>query len=319
MEELLPVNRKQISVADFAGRYRDLSYVTEITEPAIGHKHFLDSPRVQKLGLALSGFAGKIHKGRIQIFGNSERNFLDRLSDAEIVAAFERLDRENISCILVTAGIEPDERLVDLSRNNSIPLFCVDSPSSEVITTLTKLLGEMLAPSTTIHGVLVSVFGVGVLLLGESGIGKSECALDLIGRGQRLISDDAVVLDRVGNNLIGKAPETIRDFLEIRGLGVINARELFGVSALAPSAKVELCINFGLLSESSSRDRLGLDQTYFEAMGASVPRYDIPVTPGRNLATLVEAAVRVYVSRRSGSAGVEQLVARHDEALSVTK
>lgn len=319
MEELLSVNRKQISVADFAGRYRDLSDITEITEPAIGHKHFLDSPRVQKLGLALSGFAGKIHKGRIQIFGNSERNFLDRLSAAEIATAFERLDRENISCILVTAGIAPDERLVDLSQKNDIPLYCVDSPSSEVITTLTKLLGEMLAPSTTIHGVLVSVFGVGVLLLGESGIGKSECALDLIGRGQRLISDDAVVLDRVGNNLIGKAPETIRDFLEIRGLGVINARELFGVSALAPSAKVELCINFGLLSVSSSRDRLGLEQTFFEAMGTNVPRYDIPVTPGRNLATLVEAAVRVYVSRRSGSAGVEELVARHDEALSVTK
>lgn len=318
MEQHQSDSKCNVSVADFAGRYRDLSEITEITEPAIGHKHFLDSPRVQKLGLALSGFAGKIHKGRIQIFGNSERNFLDRLSSAEIDAAFDRLDRENISCILVTAGIEPDESLIKLSKENEIPLFCVGSPSSEVITTLTKLLGELLAPTTTIHGVLVSVFGVGVLLLGESGVGKSECALDLIGRGQRLISDDAVALARIGNNLIGKAPETIRDFLEIRGLGVINARDLFGVSALAATARVELCINLCLFSDAA-RDRLGLEQTYFKALDIEVPRYDIPVMPGRNLATLVEAAVRVYVSRRSGSAGVEELVARHDAALSVTK
>jgi HPr kinase/phosphorylase len=319
MEDLLPTNRKQISVADFAGRYRDLFYITELSEPAVGHKHFLDSPRVQKLGLALSGFAGRIHKGRIQIYGNSERTFLDRLSTTDIDAAFARLDRDNISCILVTADIEPDERLVSFAQQNEIPLFRVVSPSSEVITALTKLLGEMLAPSTTVHGVLVSVLGVGVLLLGESGIGKSECALDLIGRGQRLISDDAVVLERIGNNLIGKAPETIRDFLEIRGLGVINARELFGVSALASSARIELCINLCLLSETASADRLGLEQTFFEALEIEIPKYDIPVMPGRNLATLVEAAVRVYVSRRSGSAGVEELVERHNATLSLTK
>lgn len=319
MQESSSIPDKTVSVADFAGRFRENFGIAEISEPAVGHDHFLDSSRVQKLGLALSGFAGKIHKGRVQIFGNSERNFLARLSPSEIDIAFERLDVENISNIIVTAGIVPDERLVALCSSNSIPLFSTDLPSSEVISHISRILGEMLAPSTTIHGVLVSVFGVGVLLLGESGIGKSECALDLISRGQRLIADDAVHLQRIDSTLVGTAPETIRDFLEIRGLGVINARELFGVSALATAAKVELCINFCLLSDTDATDRLGLEQTFFTSLDILVPKYDLPVTPGRNLATLVEAAVRVYVSRRSGSSGVDELVERHTAALSVTK
>lgn len=278
-------------------------------------RHFLNSSRVQKLGLALSGFAGKVHRGRIQIYGNSERSYLERLSAEELSSAYARLDRENISCIVVTAGIEPTKDLREFASQNGIPLLTTPTPSSDTIAAIAEVLAESLAPERTLHGTLINVFGIGVLILGESGIGKSECALDLISRGHRLISDDSVRVKQIGERIIGSAPENIRDYLEIRGLGIINARELFGVSALSPLAEVRFCIEFTELSEASNNDRLGLEPKVEKILGASIQKYAIPVRPGRNLATLVEAAVRVFVSRLGGPTAVERLITQHNESL----
>lgn len=172
-----------------------------------------------------------------------------------------------------------------------------------------------LAPPTIIHGVMMEVFGVGILIVGESGVGKSECALDLITRGHRLVSDDAVALNRIGDEIRAKAPESIRDFLEIRGIGIINAREVFGASALADSATLKLCVEFASPAESGPVDRLETDAAAFELLGLPTARFAVPVTPGRSLATLVETAVRVFLSREAGAAPVEDLIARHQNAL----
>ena len=277
--------------------------------------HSLDSPRVQKLGLALSGFTHRIHPGRIQIYGNSEAYFFSNLSANEISTAIDRLDAKNISCILVTASNNPPERFREFARKNKIPLLRTSIASSEAINAVARILGFELAPQQTVHGVLIEVFGIGTILIGESGIGKSECALDLIGRGHRLISDDSVVLRRIGDRLIGAAPDITRDHLEIRGLGIINARELFGVSALGRETNVALCIEFVGDSEESHFDRLGFESGSFSALGIDIHKFVFPVRPGRNLATLSETAVRVFVSNRKAGGAAHELIARHDKAL----
>ena len=309
---------RSITIAELVAILSSRLPIATESSPEVLARHFLKSSRVQKLGLALSGFAGKIHRGRVQIYGNSERSYLERLTPDEVAAAYGRLDRENISCIFVTAGIKPTVDLSSFAAENEIPLITTPTPSSDTIAALAEVLAEALAPERTLHGTLVNVFGIGVLITGESGIGKSECALDLISRGHRLISDDAVRVKHIGERIIGSAPDNIRDYLEIRGLGIINARELFGVSALSPSAEVRFCIAFTELSATANNDRLGLEPGVEPILGVDVQKYEIPVRPGRNLATLVEAAVRVFVSRLGGAKAVEKLIAQHDQAVGVT-
>lgn len=305
---------RRVSIAEFVKAISGRLKVRALSSDEVLKSHHLSSSRVQKLGLALSGFAEKIHSGRVQIYGNSERSYLSRLSSDEIERAFDRLDKQNISCILVTAGVDAPPPLADFADSHSVPLLSTPLPSSEAITAIAGALAECLAPETTIHGTLMEVYGIGVLILGESGIGKSECALDLITRGHRLISDDSVRIRRVAEMLHGSAPEGIRDFLEIRGLGIINARDLFGVSALSPSTYIRFCIEFSELAAPVA-DRLGLELGQVSILGHSVQKYPLPVRPGRNLATLVEAAVRVFVSRQEGPNAVEKLISGHNAAV----
>lgn len=304
---------RSISIGEFIDAISDRHPVSTVSSSGILSRHSLTSSRVQKLGLALSGFADKIHRGRIQIYGNSERSYVERLAPGQVDEAYRRLDRTNISCILVTAGIAPTVELKDFCETNSIPLLSTPIPSSDAIAAVSSILSDKLAPEVTIHGTLMEVFGIGVLIVGDSGIGKSECALDLITRGHRLISDDSVKIREVGERLIGEAPASIRDFIEIRGLGIINARELFGVSALSPSTEIRFCIEFSEVQNST--DRLGLEPNTLTLLGSSIQKYPLPVTPGRNLATLVEASVRVFVSSQDGPMAVEKLISEHSSAL----
>ncbi len=307
---------RSISVSDFLDAISERHPVSSLSSQAALSEHYLTSSRVQKLGLALSGFADKIHKGRIQIYGNSERSYISRLSDIQVSEAYARLDKENISCILITAGIEATEELVEFSEASSIPILATTIPSSDAITAVSNVLSERLAPEVTIHGTLMEVFGIGVLIVGDSGIGKSECALDLITRGHRLISDDSVRIREVGEKLVGDAPSSIRDFIEIRGLGIINAKELFGVSALSPSVEIRFCIEFS--EERLGGDRLGLEPNVMPLLKSRIQKYPLPVKPGRNLATLVEASVRVFVSSQDGPKAVENLLHGHANAMNAT-
>src|SRR5215203_335370 len=307
---------RRISVAEFVALVGDRLRIEVISEPSILTSHYLQSPRVQKLGLALSGFADKIHKGRIQIYGNSERSYFDKLTHLERDESISRLDRENISCILITAGVKTPGQLSAFALENKIPLLRTNTPSSESISTIAGVLSEALAPESTIHGVLLEVFGIGVLIVGESGIGKSECALDLITRGHRLIADDTVEVRRTGETaIIGTCPDLTRFHMEVRGLGVINIRDLFGVAATRISKRVELVVQLERWDPTREYDRLGLDEKTYELFQVKVPVIHMPVAPGRSLAILVEVAARNQLLRSRGLNAARDLAQRLERQL----
>jgi HPr kinase/phosphorylase len=269
-------------------------------------------PRIQKLGLALAGFTHYVHAGRVQIVGQSELWFLNQLTPERRREAIANLELEKISCVLVTKGLMPPAELVEAAEAAGLPLIQTPLVSSVAINAVTEYLEEALAPCETRHGVLLDLYDLGVLIEGKSGVGKSECALDLIMRGHQLVADDTVEVRRKrAGLLIGSAPELLREHMEIRGLGILNVRELFGVSAVSGPKQIGLNIRLERWSEAREVDRLGLDARTVEILGVEVPHFLLPVSPGRNLATLVETAVRVHLLRARGYNAAEQFVARH--------
>ncbi len=276
----------------------------------------LTTPRIQKLGLALAGFTHYLHSGRLQIVGQTEISYLDELKPERRSEVIRNLLLERIACVLITKGLQPPPELIAEAEEFSLPLLSTPIVSSIAITVVTDYLQERLAPLAVRHGVLLDIYGLGVLLEGSSGIGKSECALDLVAHGHRLVSDDVVEVRRIGTErLLGTAPELLREHLEIRGLGIINIRDLYGVSAISTSKNIDLSIRLERWDEASEVDRLGIDAQAVEILGVSVPQVLIPVSPGRNLSTLVETAVRVQLLRLRGYDAARAFVARHSEML----
>jgi HPr kinase/phosphorylase len=276
----------------------------------------LTVPRIQKLGLALAGFAHYVHPGRLQIVGQSEIWFLGQLESEARRDRISHLSLEQIACVLITKGLEPPSELLIAADIAHMPLLRTPIVSSAAITLVTESLQKALAPRTVLHGVLLDLYGLGVLIEGASGIGKSECALDLITRGHRLVSDDVIEVQRISaDKLNGSAPELLREHLEIRGLGIINIRDLFGVSSISSAAKLDLSIRLERWEDAGDVDRLGIDSRTIEILGVGVPQVLIPVSPGRNLATLVETAVRVQLLKLRGYDAAQTFVARHTEMI----
>jgi HPr kinase/phosphorylase len=279
-------------------------------------KKIINSPRIQKLGLALAGFAHYIHAGRIQIVGQSEISYLMQLERDKRIEAICNLDLEKICCILTTKNLNPPQELIDIADERDLPIVGTSQVSSKAIGMISSFLEEILAPQVTLHGVLMGMYGMGIFMLGDSGIGKSECALDLIARGHHLISDDTVLIKKIGDKLEGTSPELTYEHLEIRGLGIINIRDLFGVSAIGKSKQIELLIEFKRWADVPEIDRLGLDTQEFEIFGIKVSKFVLPVSAGRNLSTLVETAVRVYLLRTAGFNAAQKLIEKHTTLVS---
>ncbi|MGE5812878.1 MAG: HPr(Ser) kinase/phosphatase [Acidobacteriota bacterium] len=271
----------------------------------------ITSPHIQKTGLALAGFDQFLRPGRVLIFGESEVRYLEGLpSEARREAASRVLARE-IPCVVVTNGLAPPAELAEEAARLSVPLLLTSLPTPTAIAKITARLESHLAVRGMIHGVLMDVLGLGVLVVGDSGIGKSECALDLIVRGHRLVADDTVELRRRGENVVlGSCPELTRYHMEIRGLGVINIRDLFGVAATRSSKRVELVVQLERWDPVREYDRLGLDEERFDVLGVSVPMIRMPVAPGRNLAILVEVAARNQLLRVRGHHAARELADR---------
>lgn len=278
-------------------------------------KRFIDSDRIQKLGLALAGYTHYIHKGRLQIIGQSETSYLRQLDPVQREEAVRNLDLEKICCVLVTKGLRLPNAITSALRAASIPTLRTDAVSSTAIGEVSNFLQRTLAPSITLHGVFLGMYGIGVLLLGESGIGKSECALDLVTKGYRLISDDAVVVKKIGDVLEGSSPPLTRGHLEIRGLGILNIRDLFGVSAVEASKDIDLCIELRRWGKMEEVDRLGLETDEQEIFGISIPKYVLPVSSGRNITTLVETAARMHLHKVSGHDAARKLIEKHSKAV----
>jgi HPr kinase/phosphorylase len=283
---------------------------------ANGLERHITSPYIQKTGLALAGFHEYLQPGRILLFGESEVRFLESLDAAARTHALAKCFNSELPCLLVTGGAElPPEVAVEGERAN-VPILRTPVPTAAAIGKLTAMLEDRLAHREIIHGVLVDILGLGVLIVGESGIGKSECALDLVVRGHRLVADDTVEVRRRSESIvIGSCPEITRHHMEVRGLGLINIRDLFGVASTRTSKRVELVVQLERWEEGHEYDRLGLDEAQYDLIGLKVPLIRMPVAPGRNLAILVEVAARNQLLRMRGINAARELVARLDATL----
>ena len=271
--------------------------------------------RVQKPGLAMTGYVDFVQPGRVQVLGASELSYLATLSETDRVERLAVLCSCPLACIAVTKGLEIPDGLAELCSGRGIPLLRSPLLSSTFIDRLNVFLDAHLAPRTIVHGVLMDVFGVGVLLVGPSGIGKSECALDLVVRGHRMVSDDVVeIRRRAGKILVGRGPEVIRHHMEVRGLGIINIAHLFGVAATRHRKRVELVIEFEHWRTDHDYDRLGLDVETHEILGMELPRVRLPVASGRSLSDLVEVTARNLLLRLKGFSAAEDLTRRLAEA-----
>lgn len=268
----------------------------------------ITSDRLQKFGLAVSGATDRIRSGRIQMIGGFETAYFDRLSGKERTDLLNTLDAGKIPCIVITKGIKPFNELLEFAGRHSIPLLTTPEVSSKVTGILTDILTERLATEIALHGVLLEIDGVGVFITGESGIGKSECALDLVSRGHRLVSDDSVRVRRIGKRLTGSSPEVTFEYLEIRGLGIVNVRELFGISSVCESMSIDLCIELRKWEDAGTIDRIGSNPLEEDILGIKRPKFIFPVRPGRNLSNLTETAVKIFLARKAGNNAAEQLV-----------
>jgi HPr kinase/phosphorylase len=281
-----------------------------------GLERTIASPHIQKTGLALAGFHEYLHPARVLVFGESEVRYLETLDrDARmntLAAAFTH----DIPCVLITGGWTPPVDLLAAADRYNIPLLRTPVTTPVAIARIGSLLDEALAVREVIHGVLMDILGLGVLIVGDSGIGKSECALDLIVRGHRLVADDTVeVRRRRETAVVGTCPELTRHHMEVRGIGVINIRDLFGIASTRATKTVELVVRLERWAPSREYDRLGLDENVHELMGVKVPLICMPVAPGRNLAILVEVAARNQILRSRGLNAARDLVSRLEQRL----
>jgi HPr kinase/phosphorylase len=288
----------------------------ELLAGADGLHRVITSPHIQKTGLALAGFHEYLKAGRVLIFGESEIRYLESLETAARVGSLRLALTLDFPCVLITGGFTPPIELMLEAERARVPLLKTATATPTAIAKLASILEDSLAERTIMHAVLMDVLGLGVLIVGESGIGKSECALDLIVRGHRLVADDTVeVRRRQEAILIGTCPELTRHHMELRGLGVINVTDLFGIASTRSSKRVELVVQLERWDPTREYERLGLDDDFFEILGLRVPLIRMPVAPGRNIAILVEVAARNQLLRSKGHHAARALAERLEETL----
>ena len=256
---------------------------------------------ISRPGIQLSGYFDHFDPVRLQVMGNVEMSYLARLDETERTRILDRLFSYKFPALLITRNIAPGPICVEMAKKHNVTLLRSSDPTSTITSAIIAYLKAELAPRITRHGVLMEVYGEGVFLTGESGIGKSETAIELLKRGHRLIADDAVEIKKVsGNSLIGTAPEVIRDYIELRGIGIFNVAKLFGMGAVKIENEINLVVNIVPWNTHEVYDRLGLEDQYTEILGVKIPMNTIPVTPGRNLAVILEVAAMNNRQRKFG-------------------
>lgn len=256
---------------------------------------------VSRPGLQLTGFLDHFDPMRLQVLGNVEMGYLSKRTDEERAYIFDRLFSYKVPALLYARNFEPSPQCLAMAKKHNITILRSKEPTSAIVSSIITYLKSALAPRITRHGVLVEAYGEGILLIGDSGIGKSEAALELVKRGHRLIADDAVEIKKVStNSLVGTAPALIRNYIELRGIGIINVAKLFGIGAIKADNEINLVVNIVPWNNHEVYDRLGLEDQFTEILGVKVPMNTIPITPGRNLAMILEVAAMNNRQRRMG-------------------
>ena len=274
-------------------------------------KVVLSHPDVNRPALQLTGFFDHFDRERVQIIGYVEQAYINTLPREVRVERYDKLLSSEIPCVVYSRGQEPDEDMQDLCLHYQVPLMVSDKSTSDLMAEVIRWLKVKLAPCISIHGVLVDVFGEGVLIMGESGIGKSEAALELIKRGHRLVSDDVVEIRKVSDaTLVGSAPDITKHFIELRGIGIIDVKSLYGVESVKDTQNINLVIKLEEWDKDKEYDRLGLEDQYTEFLGNQVVCHNIPIRPGRNLAIIVESAAVNYRQKKMGYNAAQELYNR---------
>lgn len=264
---------------------------------------------VNRPGINLTGFMEYFDKSRIQVFGLSEKAYLDQLEPEARKARIDELFAQKFPAAVITRDIEVSDEILNASKKNGIVCLRTPEATSVFLSGLISYLSVELAPRITRHGVLIEAYGEGILIVGESGVGKSETAIELVKRGHRLIADDAVEIRRVSNRtLVGSSPENIRHFLELRGIGIINARRLFGMGSVKITEKIDLIVKLEIWSAEKTYDRMGMEDEFATILGIKVPCITIPVKPGRNLAIILEVAAMNNRQKKMGYNAAHELM-----------
>ena len=274
-------------------------------------KIVLTHPEVNRPALQLAGFFDHFDNERVQIIGNVEQAYISAMEHDVKIKRYEQLVSSKIPCMVFSRGIAPDEDMITVCNYYGVPCLVSEKSTSDLMAEVIRWLNVKLAPMISIHGVLVDVFGEGVLIMGESGIGKSEAALELIKRGHRLVTDDVVEIRRVSDEtLIGTSPAITKHFIELRGIGIIDVKALFGVESILDSASIDMVIQLEEWSRDKEYDRMGLEDQYTEFLGNKVICHKIPIRPGRNLAVIVESAAVNHRQKRMGYNAAQELYNR---------
>lgn len=281
----------------------------EIHLPCSADEILIRSRDVIRPGLELNGFCDYFDPNRVAVMGRSEMSLLASWPEEKQFQAIDRYFELGPCAVIVARGIDVTEPLLHAARAYKVPLLTSQDSTSNVVAGLVSFLNVELAPRITRHGVLVEVYGEGILLVGDSGVGKSETAIELIKRGHRLIADDAVEIRRTSRKaLVGQAPENIRHFIELRGIGIINARRIFGMGAVKLNEKIDMCINMEIWDATKVYDRMGIDNEFTEILGIRIPVMTIPVKPGRNLAVIIEVAAMNNRQKKMGYNAAQELL-----------
>lgn len=276
----------------------------------------IKQPDINRPGMQLAGFFEHYETTRVQVMGFVEYCYMEQMSEKRREEIYDQLIHEDIPAIIYCRDLEPDETFLKIANKKRVPIFNTSKATSTFSAEIIRWLNVKLAPCISIHGVLVDVYGEGVLITGESGIGKSEAALELIKRGHRLVSDDVVEIRRVSEEtLIGSAPDITRHFIELRGIGIVDVKSLFGVSSVKETQSIDLVIRLEEWDKEKDYDRLGLEEEFIEYLGNKVVCHSIPIRPGRSLAIICESAAVNYRQKKMGYNAAQELYKRVQENL----
>lgn len=276
----------------------------------------ITTPNINRPALQMAGYFDHFASERVQIIGYVEYTYLKHLTKEQRIPVYEKFLSSEIPCVIFTSRTEPDEEFLQLALKYKKPLLASDQETSPFMAETIRALSAMLAPCISIHGVLVDVYGEGVLIMGESGIGKSEAALELVKRGHRLVTDDVVEIRKVDEEtLIGRSPAITRHFIELRGIGIVDVKELFGVSSVKESQQINMVIRLEEWDKDKEYDRLGLTEEYTEFLGSKVVCHSLPIRPGRNLAVIVETAAANNRQKKLGYNAAQELYRRVQESI----
>ncbi|MBE6414454.1 MAG: HPr(Ser) kinase/phosphatase [Verrucomicrobiaceae bacterium] len=291
---------QELSVRKFYENFKELTEL-ELLAGGDGFDRIILEPSLNRPALAITGYFKNFASKRIQLFGAGEMAYMRDLSEKSQRDVLFRMAELKIPCIVISRNLAPTKAMVDVANECKVPLFRTKMKSKEFLADIIVRIDRMFSPKTSEHGTLIDIRGVGTLICGDSGIGKSECALALIDKGHSLVADDVVYCEKVNDHkVLGKAPELNRGYMECRGIGIISVAELFGINCVRMEKSIDIIVSFVEWKSGMVEDRTGLDTKYKNILGVQIPHFEIPVRPGRDMARLVEVAARVYALRQMG-------------------